>query len=270
MLPKFLYKFRRWDDNFHKRLLTHNEIFLSSPIKFNDPFDCTISVRYDKANKQEIFRETIEYIQQANPLIGRAEARRLAIEQMRKGIYKDPDHLERFYKEFQPQTRFRNFGILSLTEDARNIVMWSHYADSHKGFCVGFDAEKLSKLDQTIYQQLGEKIKLGLYKVEYQVNYPFFDAFKMNEEEFVVKPLIAKSCYWEYEKEYRLITKNRTNQPIQLSDGIILRIILGCKMSTPYKEEIKDFLKNINSPIELFEAKLKTESFGLNFERVVY
>ncbi|WP_214826490.1 DUF2971 domain-containing protein [Chryseobacterium sp. ISL-6] len=40
----------------------------------------------------------------------------------------------------------RNFGIYSLTTKNSNLLMWSHYGNSHKGFCIGFNTEKLFKL----------------------------------------------------------------------------------------------------------------------------
>ncbi|MEJ8827109.1 DUF2971 domain-containing protein [Variovorax humicola] len=33
----------------------------------------------------------------------------------------------------------RNVGVLSLTEDPINELMWAHYANSHSGFAVGLD-----------------------------------------------------------------------------------------------------------------------------------
>lgn len=52
MYPDIIYKYRYWDDDFHKRLLTDNKIFFASPILFNDPFDCTVPVRFDNASEE--------------------------------------------------------------------------------------------------------------------------------------------------------------------------------------------------------------------------
>ncbi len=45
-LPEIVYKYRCWSNTFHKNLLTKNEVFLSSPSVFNDPFDCRIPKNY--------------------------------------------------------------------------------------------------------------------------------------------------------------------------------------------------------------------------------
>src|SRR5690606_27455610 len=37
-----IYKYRNFTDNNHKNVLLKNELYLSSPNSFNDPFDCKI------------------------------------------------------------------------------------------------------------------------------------------------------------------------------------------------------------------------------------
>ena len=34
-------------------------------------------------------------------------------------------------------------GFVSLTETPRNILMWSHYANKHKGLCIGYRSDFL-------------------------------------------------------------------------------------------------------------------------------
>ncbi|WBX97902.1 hypothetical protein [Chryseobacterium gambrini] len=37
--PPIIYKYRCWNNEFHKKILTDGEVYLSSPRHFNDPFD---------------------------------------------------------------------------------------------------------------------------------------------------------------------------------------------------------------------------------------
>ena len=46
MNPKIVYKYRDWSNPFHKRILLGNEIYLTPPNKFNDPFDCRINQNF--------------------------------------------------------------------------------------------------------------------------------------------------------------------------------------------------------------------------------
>ncbi|MBL7103181.1 MAG: DUF2971 domain-containing protein [Bacteroidales bacterium] len=34
-----------------------------------------------------------------------------------------------------------HYGILSLSAKWDNILIWGHYAEKHKGFCIGFNEE---------------------------------------------------------------------------------------------------------------------------------
>jgi len=54
--PKYLYKFRSFRHENHKRMLTDNEVFFPSPDKLNDPFDCRVPIRYDNFTKNEFIR----------------------------------------------------------------------------------------------------------------------------------------------------------------------------------------------------------------------
>ena len=33
------------------------------------------------------------------------------------------------------------FGLLCFTKHWRNPVLWSHYADTHRGLCLGFEVD---------------------------------------------------------------------------------------------------------------------------------
>ena len=45
--PPKLYKYRDWDNKNHRKIL-NGELYFSSPLNFNDPFDCNISIAFEK------------------------------------------------------------------------------------------------------------------------------------------------------------------------------------------------------------------------------
>jgi len=267
LFPEFLYKYRCWTDDLHKKLLKDNEIYFSSAKNFNDPFDSTIPVRYDKASKKEIRELYFKHISDMHPNLIRRERKKLTQKGLEKGLYKDPNHIKWHYG-FQRNYRYEHFGICSLTEINDSIIMWSHYADSHKGYCVGLDTDKLTNYCK---QELVSVNKIiALERVDYQKEYPFFNAIKMGDLNLTIKSFITKSDSWEYEREYRLILFDNTNRSIKLKDGIISKIIMGCRMPEEHKEEIKRILKDKKANIELLQAEIKEESFGLDFKKINY
>ncbi len=59
--PKKLYKYRMWENAFHKTVLTDNELFFSSPKRFNDPYDCGLPFRQHTDNSDPaIIKEMVE------------------------------------------------------------------------------------------------------------------------------------------------------------------------------------------------------------------
>jgi len=44
-------------------------------------------------------------------------------------------------------------GIIALSSRWDSILMWSHYANNHKGYCIGFDSKKL--VDSKMFSSFG-------------------------------------------------------------------------------------------------------------------
>ena len=54
------------------------------------------------------------------------------------------------------QNLFQNSAILSLSRTNDNLLMWSHYAKSHYGFCFGFNHSKILESVNQNLNQLNE------------------------------------------------------------------------------------------------------------------
>lgn len=75
-------------------------------------------------------------------------------------------------------------GVLCFSKTWTNPVQWSHYANNHKGICLGFDVPEEN-----------------LYKVNYVK-----ERLSHNGEidkSFMIKSLTTKFNHWSYEEEYR-------------------------------------------------------------------
>ena len=81
-------------------------------------------------------------------------------------------------------------GIISLTEKKDSILMWSHYADAHKGIVVEFNA-----LDPFFNNEL-----------EYKLLPVRYGESRLNTcGKYIDEPYFHKSTEWQYEKEHRLL-----------------------------------------------------------------
>ena len=264
-VPKYLYKFRSFRDKNHMAMLTDNELFFSSPDKFNDPFDCNVPIRYDDFTKTEFIRHWTAAFRRSLP-----KARDFEIRKKVKEFYNQCRSLSgrEMMVEYQEKTikkmRSTDIGIFSLTANLNSILSWSHYADWHRGFCVGFHTLNL----KAFLEKLGPF--LDLRSVDYTEEYPIINGYKASDEEKTNKIVWTKSKDWEYEHEYRVLWLNGANKTLKIPDGIIGRVVLGCQVSTADKTEMMSILRSCAGQISLFQAEPKKNSFGLRFNVIRY
>jgi hypothetical protein len=81
----------------------------------------------------------------------------------------------------------RDYGVLCFSRDWQNPVLWSHFADGHRGMVLGFD----------VNDDL-------LKNVNYVAARP---VFRNIDERTVHKLLFTKFQDWQYEQETRVFTR---------------------------------------------------------------
>jgi hypothetical protein len=81
----------------------------------------------------------------------------------------------------------KRFGILCFSKSWQNPLLWSHYADKHKGLCLGFEVPD-------------DRVREVRY-VPKRLPCPSLQEW---DEDFVQKLLYTKFKHWEYEQEYRV------------------------------------------------------------------
>jgi hypothetical protein len=129
-------------------------------------------------------------------------------------------------------------GVLSLTTQHQNILMWSHYADSFRGVALVLKVTNYSKLK--------------LQKVQYLE--------KLNEINLLKEPLTAKHKSWSYENEYRFITDESNQEHTLESMGLIIDGII-CAPKCPHRE----FLKNLAFSFDKNYGDLSlSENYGVD------
>lgn len=93
------------------------------------------------------------------------------------------------------------FLIGCLATDPKNRLMWSHYADSHRGFCIEYDFNSLKD----------EVLPLPIVYSENRPLIPWKAAIDRAPESFkeatadLTLGLLTKDQSWEYENEWRVL-----------------------------------------------------------------
>lgn len=253
--PSIVYKYRNWDDANHKRMLANNELYLASPQYFNDPFDKGIPEDYtllktDEEKYNHVFELTTK-------LKDSLKARGLTFDEaMKIGLDRISDIKKFQNNAIKESIRYHSefWGVLSLSAIWDNILMWSHYGNNHKGFCIGFDEEKL-RLS-------------GLFGAGGNVKYTdVYPSIHPRDVSFGFESTHVKAIDWEYEKEYRLTkvfypTVSASDRIVTVDNTFFKEVILGCEFPENQVNEIRNECMNKNIP--LYQATQVPMAFKLN------
>lgn len=259
--PKILYKYRNWEFDFHKRILENNELYLSSPKNFNDPFDCRIEENFYSLNNDELITKYIEKIQKdnsdyfiANKISVEKDFMRI-LSMLKSDISKVHTDMNRKLFEMQDI----HYGVLSMSTKWNSILMWGHYGNKHEGFCIGFYEEKLRN---------SHKFGRGGL-VKYKNKFPNINPLTtLLDKAFTQTHYKAKK--WKYEHEFRMSNTffpkvpNETDRTVILSDDSIAEVILGLNISKEHQYMITEIASKKNIPI----YKICKEPFKFKLGRI--
>jgi hypothetical protein len=140
-------------------------------------------------------------------------------------------------------------GLLCFSKSWRHPMLWAHYADKHRGVCLGFDVNA-EKLEHVSY-----------------VNSRFPRPDNPRSEAFVHKLLYTKFAHWSYEDEYRLYVSLNDQENglyfVPFSDELTLRQVIVGSESPLTRTDVSGALGALASTVEQFKARPAFKSFKI-------
>lgn len=222
-----LYHYQPFHEAHLRSLIAGHRLHFSDPRTFNDPWDCQPYFRVDHLSESKERERLIAWYKHVTrkhgPRLPEAE-----IERRADHYRQHPEELVAKVVEFsEVMTRDigKQYRIYCLTPHPDHELMWAHYARSHMGVCLEFDA-------------VHPMISIAR-AVRYFKDYPAFDMVASEDPAEEVAPLFSKSAAWAYEDEYRLVSQERAhatasetiitdNGDCALPAGALKAVILGC------------------------------------------
>lgn len=289
-IPRSLFKYVTADTAL--RVLTNKTLNWSSPDSFNDPFEFRSPFEFgfelEQLEKPFLQRISILVTQQDGPdlfednqvadMIREARAQRVGggdpakvQELFRPRFPQYVNHLKQGLESDRNiwQEMKKTYRVLCLSAVRDNILMWSHYADEHKGAVLEFQPK----------MELATEM-LGAREVEYSKEVPVavtLEQFllyitgqgpKPHSPEALVRSVYTKSSDWFYENEWRILTKQREDEQGPFSRRSfnaqeLAAIYFGCRMPAACKHEIRDAVSGWGSHISFFQMRDERIRFQL-------
>jgi hypothetical protein len=209
-----LYRYQPINQNTLSSLVKEKN-WVSDPLNFNDPFEFRFT-EINNSNKQ-------------NELVYLEEESRMVIQH---------------YNEI-----VSNYGVVCYSSVEPNILLYSNYADKHRGMCLEFEVNNIENSN--------------LKEVEYCTEFKriAFSLENHRQKEEIEMILTSKSKVWECEKEYRQIfdfKNDYSNYP-----GKLTRIIFGCQAKSDDIDVVIN-LENLNTKeIEFCKSFIFPNSYKL-------
>ena len=279
------------------RIIESKSFRWSAPTKFNDPFDhqAGFVLPYSPETFSQALISSIERIifSDAEPIVTPTtlfsaltlKLREIRHKLPRSEVLRDlgqsssessallQDSIAKLNAAVQDQLCHSR--VFCVSERFDNVVMWSHYAEQHKG--VVFKLRCIDEIDNTL---------LAARKVQYTdafLPFPDADAYARHltgEDPIDFAPVIWNIAYtkhfdWGYEEEWRVHIPLLGELP---GDGysiypenhrVFEAIYLGCQMKPEAAKNIIALVRRCLPETQVFVGSKSATSFALSFSRIL-
>jgi hypothetical protein len=179
----------------------------------------------------------------------RAESREISRNPQRNPAR--PENLKDFIASYREAVTSR-IGLLCLSEVPDDILMWAHYANSHRGICLVFD-------HQVDFFAIAQPIV-------YQKARPNINPIHQSHEQMMERALLTKSEHWCYEREWRITRYEHGAGIYTFPPQALVGIILGAEISRENRVMVKNWALSRTEAVSLYQSRLSEKGFSVNID----
>jgi hypothetical protein len=267
----------------------------TSPELFNDPFEFKSPLEYafewDEMMEVALQRFVAILTQIEDPILATGHAAAPTITQLReqwKG--RDPSEVSRQFgagfkelvQTFKDQaasdakTWFemkQTYRLLCLSAVHDHILMWSHYAENHRGVVLEF-RPIIELHTATLFARpvvYSTEVPVAASLQEY-VGWLTGERLKPDASDGFVKSVYTKSSVWAYENEWRVLDKRPSDKEPFLYRAFhpqeLVAVYLGCRISPEYRKRMIGIVGSWESRVSLFQMRDERIRFELTAEPI--
>lgn len=266
-----LFKFRPYEtdtDIERVRMLLSGQLYFSTCLQMNDPFEMRARLSLEKNTRlrRQRLKKTLIKIQSRQG-ISKKDQLKLVNQQISK-LEKDPEARLRRVEQKANERMQSECVVFCVSATRRHPLLWSHYADSHRGLCIRFDhtLEPFRSSNRVTYT-----------KKYPEVVYPFVDEFS---SDLLEKTVLTKAEYWKYEEEFRLWSIRMGNpkwhwgrtwldeRRVQINSSAIKGVTFGARMSPSKRRDVIEHCRKVCPHVEFDEAIVSDDRYELEFDQI--
>ena len=143
------------------------------------------------------------------------------------------------------------YGLLCFSKSWGDPLLWSNYADRHKGICLGFEASDVIGKDVDYVEK------------RTPLNFP-------PDLELVTRTLFTKYKGWSYEQEWRVYVRLGKRNPEdrhhyfqEFDENLKLKEVILGPMCTVSKTELHNAVCRYSPSPKIIKARLALKSFNI-------
>lgn len=244
MTENKLYKYAKIDKRLYENLI-NGTLWFSDHKNFNDPFEHELPVIYWESTQTAItnFYDTCYN-----------EGRFNLILNLQRDVFlaKWTENKAKLGLEIREALKKEliTVGICCMSNSPIEVLMWSHYADAHKGICLEFDDS-----DNFIFENI-QRSKVN-YPPKNKIRLDLF-AEKIPVKDSIYGMFLTKHNKWSYENEWRFL---RDSTGLQTFNKKTLKSIIFGYYSTLHEQETINKLIQENGYENVIFKKIELEKF---------
>jgi hypothetical protein len=258
-----LYRFQPFDAARLALALGMRVLRASNPRYFNDPFDCS-PLLSSESLPPEAVDDFMDVVASFLKMSGQPSPSPQQWAETRSRLKVDQNYRAARMIKFSESLfkMVRHFRIICVCGNAFNPLLWSHYADAHRGMCLEFNStiEPFSRAAA----------------INYVPQYPQIALSKAKLDSLLEISLLTKAKWWEYEQEFRLIATDVQPSPhlkceqdlIELPPNSLTAIICGHRCPQSSVEEARQLINRFAPHVELYAAVRQPGNYELGSTRL--
>lgn len=253
-IPLHLYKYEPFSARSLQNL-KEQVIYFGSPRNFNDPYDCALSPRIKRPTDVDVERLRQHYLTKPGiPDAARLVFQTGSVTQLREMFVRSGEKACKTAIEGFLDKR----GVSCFSEVKDSLLLWSHYAEHCKGFCLEF------RTDRALFEKP--------HRVIYTNEMPEVDVVPLlcdEDNSQIIDLYRIKAMDWMYEREWRCI-HNEAGTAFGYESDALTGVYFGPDIPFAQFEIIAMVLAGQNENVQLWQGSRSKSSFKVEFDLVTY